>query len=218
MWWNNTKSPRHTQSKWEENASASPYLCSCRRTLFSHHTPWEFHCSLSHRCHPHSPSLHRSATAQGRSSRQDCTETPSHCTFQEREFLRKIRITLKNLLVSVFFFPFQVYTGLESSSYPKPKSENNTQNALFHPVTHHSNISFKQTLSYLLTSFTPPSSTCSILIFISFSHLSDRKEFGGIRHKDDEVSLVFHKNYAQSSSCFPSSFLLLLFYPTRSIS
>lgn len=154
MWSNSTNTQTHTEQM--RGKSASTYLCSCRRTLFSHHTLSEFHCSLSHHCHLRSPSLHHSATAQERSSRQDCTEIPSHCTFQEREFLRKIRITLRNLLMWVFFFPIPSLHWLRILFLPQAKIRVPRYKSLSHPITHHSNTNFRQIFLILFTSFTLP--------------------------------------------------------------
>lgn len=100
--------------------SAKTYLYSHRRTLSFHHTDVKFHYSLFHHCHLHSPFLHHSATAQEHSSHQDCTEIPSHCIVQEQEFLRKIRITPKNMLCD--FFPCKVYNELEFPFLTKAKT------------------------------------------------------------------------------------------------
>lgn len=88
-----TKSHAETQTqyKWEQNIFVNIYLYSCRRTLFFHHTAVWFHYSLFHHYHLHSPFLHHSAITQEHNSHQDCIEIPSHCIFQEREFLRKMK-------------------------------------------------------------------------------------------------------------------------------
>lgn len=219
MWSNSMNTQTHTVQM--RGKSASTYLCSCRRTLFSHHTLSEFHCSLSHHCHLRSPFLHHSATAQERSSHQDCTEIPSHCTFQEREFLRKIRITLRNLLMWVFFFfPIPSLHWLRILFLTQAKIRVPRYKCLI--PSYNSSLQHKlQTNSFLSSSL--PSLLLHHMLNTNFhflfSHLSDRKEFGCIRrNKADEVSLVLCKPCASSSSWISSSFLVLLFYPARSTS